>query len=91
MIVDDEAREDGVRVVRRARLFEISIISSWPAYADGRVEARRALAGVYSFGLANAQPATESETRRLAGASPAYPAATKAPCLAALKRYMETV
>lgn len=43
-IVEDEARErdsaGDVRVIRRARLLEISIVSSWPAYAGTEVEAR---------------------------------------------------
>lgn len=40
-IVQDEATENGVRVVRRARLVEISVVSAWPAYAETSVEARR--------------------------------------------------
>ena len=43
-IVEDEARENAVRVIRRARLLEISIVSSWPAYAGTEVEARGRLA-----------------------------------------------
>lgn len=40
-VVEEEARDAGVRVVKRARLLEISIVSSWPAYAGTTVEARR--------------------------------------------------
>lgn len=40
-IVENEAREDGVRVIKRARLIEISVVSAWPAYVETTVEARR--------------------------------------------------
>lgn len=40
-IVEDEGREQDVRIVRRARLLEISVVSAWPAYAETSVEARR--------------------------------------------------
>lgn len=40
-IVEEEAREKDVRIVKRARLFEISVVSAWPAYAETSVEARR--------------------------------------------------
>lgn len=40
-IVEEETREKDVRIVRRARLIEISIVSAWPAYAETSVEARR--------------------------------------------------
>jgi hypothetical protein len=39
-IVEEEAREKDVRIVKRARLLEISIVSSWPAYGGTTVEAR---------------------------------------------------
>ena len=40
-IVEEEARDGDVRVVKRARLLEISVVSAWPAYAETTVEARR--------------------------------------------------
>lgn len=45
-VVDEEERAHDekwgdVRVVKRARLFEISVVSAWPAYAETSVEARR--------------------------------------------------
>lgn len=40
-IVEEEARDKDVRIVKRARLLEISIVSSWPAYEGTTVEARR--------------------------------------------------
>lgn len=40
-IVEEEARDADIRVVKRARLLEISIVSSWPAYGGTTVEARR--------------------------------------------------
>ena len=41
--VEEEARDGDVRVVKRAKLLEISIVSSWPAYQGTNVEARRAV------------------------------------------------
>lgn len=43
-IVEDEASENDIRIIRRARLLEISIVSSWPAYSGTEVEARGRLA-----------------------------------------------
>jgi len=40
-IVGEESRDGDVRVVERAKLLEISIVSSWPAYEGTSVEARR--------------------------------------------------
>lgn len=40
-IVQNESRDGDVRIVERARLLEISIVSAWPAYAETSVEARR--------------------------------------------------
>ncbi len=41
-IVEEEARDaQNVRIVKRARLLEISVVSSWPAYEGTSVEARR--------------------------------------------------
>ncbi len=40
-IVEEEARDGDVRIVTRARLLEISVVSAWPAYAETTVEARR--------------------------------------------------
>jgi HK97 family phage prohead protease len=40
-IVEEEAREKDVRIIKRARLLEISVVSAWPAYAETSVEARR--------------------------------------------------
>lgn len=42
-IVEEESRDNTVRVVKRAQLFEISIVSAWPAYAETVVEARGAV------------------------------------------------
>ena len=39
--VEEEERDGDVRVVNRARLLEISVVSAWPAYAETSVEARR--------------------------------------------------
>lgn len=39
--VEEEARDGDVRVVKRAKLLEISVVSAWPAYAETSVEARR--------------------------------------------------
>ncbi len=39
--VEQEARDGDVRVVKRAKLLEISVVSAWPAYAETSVEARR--------------------------------------------------
>lgn len=39
-VVEDEERDSGVRVVKRAKLFEISVVSAWPAYGETTVEAR---------------------------------------------------
>lgn len=47
-IVEKESQDGDVRVVERAKLFEISIVSAWPAYAETSVEARR------GFSLPNA-------------------------------------
>ena len=43
---ESRARDDAgeIRVVEKARLLEISIVSSWPAYAETTVEARGRLA-----------------------------------------------
>lgn len=38
---EEEEKDGGVRVVKRATLVEISIVSSWPAYGETSVEARR--------------------------------------------------
>ncbi|MEM9014452.1 MAG: HK97 family phage prohead protease [Pseudomonadota bacterium] len=40
-IVEEEKKESGVRVIQRAALFEISLVSAGPAYAQTTVEARR--------------------------------------------------
>ena len=40
MIVEDEATENGVRVVKRAKLIEVTVVSAWPAYEATSVEAR---------------------------------------------------
>ena len=40
-IVEQETKDGEVRVVEKAQLFEISIVSAWPAYAETSVEARR--------------------------------------------------
>lgn len=39
--VEEEARDGEIRVVKRAQLLEISVVSAWPAYAETSVEARR--------------------------------------------------
>jgi len=40
-VVEQETQKEGVRIIERAQLFEISIVSSWPAYQGTTVEARR--------------------------------------------------
>ncbi len=40
-IAEEETTDSDVRVITRAKLFEISIVSAWPAYAETSVEARR--------------------------------------------------
>jgi Escherichia/Staphylococcus phage prohead protease len=40
-VVEKESQDGDVRVVERAKLLEISIVSAWPAYAETSVEARR--------------------------------------------------
>ena len=40
-IVEEEDRDGDTRVIERAQLLEISIVSAWPAYAETTVEARR--------------------------------------------------
>ena len=47
-VVEEEATEGDVRVIKRARLLEISIVSAWPAYAETSVEARRLAGRAYS-------------------------------------------
>ena len=39
-IVENEEKDGQTRVILEARLFEISIVSSWPAYGQTSVEAR---------------------------------------------------
>ncbi|GEM_PF-765373 len=90
MLVEDETREDGVRVVMQAKLFEISVISSWPAYAGGTVEARQRNGEQFLLAPhSNALPQPlAAEARREA----VYASATHgAPRLAALRRFLETV
>ncbi len=43
-IVEKESRDGEVRVVEKAQLLEISVVSAWPAYAETSVEARRGFA-----------------------------------------------
>lgn len=40
-IVEKESKDGEVRVVEKAQLLEISVVSAWPAYAETSVEARR--------------------------------------------------
>lgn len=40
-LVEKESRDGEVRVVEKAQLLEISVVSAWPAYAETSVEARR--------------------------------------------------
>lgn len=40
-VVKKESRDGEVRVVEKAQLLEISVVSAWPAYAETSVEARR--------------------------------------------------
>jgi Escherichia/Staphylococcus phage prohead protease len=40
-VVQEESKDGEVRVIERAQLLEISVVSAWPAYAETSVEARR--------------------------------------------------
>lgn len=59
--IEEEARandETGeIRVVKRAQLLEISVVSAWPAYADTSVEARWRPAAAAACGPLRCSPA----------------------------------
>lgn len=40
-VTQETVADDGTRVIQQAALLEISVVSSWPAYAGTSVEARR--------------------------------------------------
>ncbi|NOX95831.1 MAG: HK97 family phage prohead protease [Alphaproteobacteria bacterium] len=40
-IVEQESKDGEIRVIERAKLLEISVVSAWPAYAETSVEARQ--------------------------------------------------
>lgn len=58
--VEDEERDGDVRVVKRARLLEISVVSAWPAYAETSVEARVGHLGTTNRPRGSPMPASPS-------------------------------
>ena len=56
-VVQQESKDGEVRVVEKAQLFEISVVSAWPAHAETSVEARRGFAPPHGRFLHNT-PAT---------------------------------
>lgn len=59
-IVTSESLDGETRVIERAKLFEISVVSAWPAYVETSVEARRELPRCAAPGVSILTPETMS-------------------------------